>query len=299
MSTTKTRCEAFLQNLTEPVREVFSKLSVQALEDLLGQTLSAARTAWPTVDLDAERFFTYLARRAPQAEDAERSLSCLASSDLYLACACAQGNERAITALEARYFREIDHALARLNANASLVDDVKQRVRHQLFVGDTPGIANYSGSGQLRRWIRVIAVRSLHRLRAQDRKEVVVENDVIDAIPAAAADPELQHLKQHYREAFRAAFAEAMTSISSEDRLLLRAHFIDNLNIDEIAALHRVHRATAARWLAQTRETIATQTRKLLLNKIKGQRTDFDSILRLVQSQLDLSIRGHLRSEKS
>ena len=101
-------------------------------------------------------------------------------------------------------------------------------------------------------------MRTLHRLRAHDQKEIAVENNIMDALPDTAADPELLHLKQHYREAFRAAFASAMTSLSSEERVLLRQHFIDGLNIDEIAALHHIHRATAARWLAQARETIAS-----------------------------------------
>lgn len=293
MAATKTRSDIFLSALSEPLRERFARLT--NLDELLAQAASAAHTAWPGIELEQARFLSYLAQRVPPGDDADKALTGLAAADLYIACACAAGSQRAITALESRYFREIDHALGRLNANASLIDDVKQRVRQQLFVGEAPGIANYSGSGQLRRWIRVIAVRALHRLRGSDRNEVAVENHVIDALPDSAADPELLHLKQHYRAAFRAAFASAMTTLSSEDRVLLRQHFVDGLNIDELAALHQVHRATAARWLAQAREKIAAQTRKLLLDQIKTPKADFDSILRLVQSQLDLSIRGHLR----
>jgi RNA polymerase sigma-70 factor (ECF subfamily) len=296
MAATKTRSETFLSAVAAPRREGFAALP--ALDGLLTQGLAAAHAAWPGIEVDEVRYFSYLAQRVPQGDDVEKALSSLAAADLYLACACAAGSQRAIAALEARYFREIDHALGRLHANASLIDDVKQRVRQQLFVGEAPGIANYSGSGQLRRWIRVIAVRALHRMRGSNRNEIAVEDHVIDALPDSAASPELLHLKQHYREAFRAAFAAAMTSLSSEERVLLRQHFVDGLNIDELAALHRVHRATAARWLAQAREKIAEQTRKLLMNQIKTPKADFDSILRLVQSQLDLSIRGHLREPK-
>lgn len=293
MAATKTRGEIFLSALAEAQREPFARLPT--LDELLTQAESAAHTAWPGIELDATRFLSYLAQRVPRSDDVEKALSGLAAADLYIAGACAAGSQRAIAALESRYFREIDHALGRLNANASLIDDVKQRVRQQLFVGDPPGITNYSGSGQLRRWIRVIAVRALHRLRGSDRNEIAVENHVIDALPDDAADPELLHFKQHYRQAFRAAFASAMTTLSSAERVLLRQHFVDGLNIDELAVLHQVHRATAARWLAQAREKIAAQTRKLLMEQIKTPKADFDSILRLVQSQLDLSIRGHLR----
>lgn len=291
-----TRSEAFLAGLAAPQREGFRRLPASVVEAQLGGLLDTARAAWPGVALDEERFLAWLAARVPEGPEPEQKLAALAVADLYVACACANGDQQAIAALEARYFRELDHALGRLQAGASLIDDAKQRVRQQLFVGDPPGIAGYSGSGQLRRWLRVVAVRALHRLRTQGRNEVVVDDDFIAALPAGDADPELQHLKRHYREAFREAFAAAMRMLSVEARLLLRQHFLDGLNIDELAALHRVHRATAARWLAQARETIAAQTRKLLLARLKGG-ADFDSILRLVQSQLDLSIRGHLRSE--
>ena len=299
MAPTQTSCELFLQSLTEAARKSFLKLPAPALFDLLAQTSQTARADWPTVDLEEGLFFAYLAPRVPAGEDPARSLSSLAVGDLYLACACAQKNERAIAALEARYFREIDHALGRLNAGASLIDDVKQQVRQHLFVGANPAIVNYSGSGQLRRWIRVIAVRALHRLRGPARKETADENNLIDALPDGAADPELLHIKQHYREAFRAAFAEAVTSLASTDRVLLSQHFIDGLNIDEIAALHHVHRATAARWVAQARESVAAQTRKLLTQRNKKDKTNKDNNKQLIQSQLDLSIRGHLRRKDS
>ena len=295
MAATLTPREVFLNHLSEAARPAFAKLAPDALDALLQKTLQTARAAFSAVELADAPFLSYLAERVQPGDDTARGVESLAAADLYLACACAHGDARAITALESAYFREIDHALSRLNAGPSLVDDVKQRVRQHLFIGQPPGIANYSGSGQLRRWMRVIAVRTLHRLRDKTRNEVPAENNLIEALPDGAADPELLHLKQHYREAFRAAFADSIAALSSEDRVLLRQHFVDGLNIDELAALHHVHRATAARWLAAARENVADKTRKLLLQKIKGQRADFDSILRLVQSQLDLSIRGHLK----
>lgn len=304
MATETTIRAAFLNHVPAGLREPFARLPAPALAEMLAQTLSTARAAWPEIELEAEPFLSYMAQRLledpkapkdPGGADPARSLAGLAVADLYLACACAGRDARAIAALEGSYFREIDYALRRLHADAATLDDVKQRVREHLFVGETPGIVNYSGSGQLRSWIRVIAVRTLHRLRRREYNEVALENNLIEALPYAGADPELQHIKQHYREAFRAAFAEAMQGLSSTDRVVLRQHFVDGLNIDDLAALHRVHRATAARWLVQARAAIAEQTRKLLIKQAKVPKEDFDSILRLIQSELNLSIRGHLR----
>jgi serine/threonine protein kinase len=103
------------------------------------------------------------------------------------------------------------------------------------------------------------------------------------------------HLRQRYGAAFRAAFAEAMQAVAERDRLLLRQHFLDGLTLEQLAALHRVHRATAARWLARVREEIARETRKRLLEEGRVPQVEHDSLLRLIQSQLDISIRGYLR----
>lgn len=132
-------------------RAAFSRPPTATLIELLTAALSAARTAWPVIALNEDRFFIHLAQRVTGGQDPGQCLASMAAGDLYLACACARGNEAAIAALAARYIPEIDHALGRLRASASLVDDVKQHVSQHSFVGAPPGITNYSGNGQLRR----------------------------------------------------------------------------------------------------------------------------------------------------
>jgi RNA polymerase sigma-70 factor (ECF subfamily) len=286
-------CDVFLGGLEPAAREPWSQLP--GLPELLAQKLSEARAAWPLIEVAEDRFLAYVARRIPSQGSPEKILRGLVAGDLYLACACADGDARAIAAMEAHTFAEIDRALLRLRQSPSTIDEVKQRVRQHLFVGARPAIASYAGTGPLRRWVRVVAIRTFHQLREQAQGEVPVEKDLLEALPETASDPELLYIKQHYREAFGAAFATAMQSLSAPDRTLLRQHFIEGKSIDDLAVLHKVHRATAARWLAQVREAIAEKTRKLLMKELRVQRADFDSILRLIQSQLDVSIRGHLR----
>jgi RNA polymerase sigma-70 factor (ECF subfamily) len=79
--------------------------------------------------------------------------------------------------------------------------------------------------------------------------------------------------------------------LSSRERNLLRYHYIDGLTGDEIAGLHGTHRATVVRWLARARETLLTTTREHLLARVAVDPKEFASIARLVQSQLDFSIR--------
>jgi RNA polymerase sigma-70 factor, ECF subfamily len=76
------------------------------------------------------------------------------------------------------------------------------------------------------------------------------------------------------------------------DRNLLRLHVLDGLAIDDIGALHGVHRATAARWIERTREDVARAVRRDLMRQLGIDPFEVDDLLRWVQSQIDLSLSG-------
>jgi RNA polymerase sigma-70 factor (ECF subfamily) len=72
--------------------------------------------------------------------------------------------------------------------------------------------------------------------------------------------------------------------------LLLKQHFLDGLSIDRMAALHDVHRATAARWIAKLLERLLVDTRSRLQAALDVDAEELDSVLRLIQSCMDASI---------
>ena len=80
--------------------------------------------------------------------------------------------------------------------------------------------------------------------------------------------------------------------------MLLRYQLIDGLTIDEIGALSRVHRATAARWLATIRDGLVERTRELLGEALGVDSVEAASIVRMVQSQLDVSVIRHLQPRR-
>ena len=49
--------------------------------------------------------------------------------------------------------------MARIDSSSQFVDEVKQGLRERLLVGPPPRIAEYSGSGPLGGWLRVVSVR--------------------------------------------------------------------------------------------------------------------------------------------
>ena len=221
------------------------------------------------------------------------------STELALCAACAGGEVTAIAELERRYFGEIDQALRNLDRDGDLTDEIKQRVRHKLFVapaGEPAGITRFEGRGPLGRWLQVVATReALMYLRSTKRERIraAASADLV------ARDHELHVLRREYRTEFERAFADALASLSSKDRNLLYYNLVGQLGIDRIGALYRVHRVTAFRWLRDARAALVTRTRELLGARMNLAPEELESLLRLVQSRASVSVERLLRAART
>jgi RNA polymerase sigma-70 factor (ECF subfamily) len=267
------------------------------LDAILDGHVAAAHEAWPDIAVADAAFVAHLARRFPD-DGGEAELRSLRAADVYLALACAGGDEAAIAALERAYFGEVDASAARTRAGAALATEVKQIVRRILFVaeGDRPAAAGeFSGRGDLRGWIRVTATRELIRLLNRDKRDVKVGDDTLLDLLSPAHDPELAYIRDLYRTECAAAFRAALEAIPPRDKSLLRYQLIDGLSIDEIGALNGVHRATAARWIARIRDDLLARTRAEVQHRLGIAADEVDSILKLVHSRIDVSFERVLK----
>jgi RNA polymerase sigma-70 factor (ECF subfamily) len=218
--------------------------------------------------------------------------------DLYLAIACAHGGAAALAAFDRELAGVIERAVVAAGATPAETAELVQIVRVRLLVakaGAPPAIASFSGRASLAGWVKVVATREAARLLAHDRREELVEDDALAARIGATADPQLDHLKRVYREEFRAAFATAVDALADRERLLLRQYTLDGLSIDELAKLHAIHRATAARRVNAARAAVIDGTRAALVARLRIDPAELGSILRLIHSQLDISLPAALR----
>jgi len=290
--------EAFLESFLSPdVDRAVLDASRAALDQQLADAWAAARDAWSDLDVPSAEFAGHVGRIAAGAEDPAASIRELATNDLYLACAAVHGEARALSAFESHTFGEIHSAAAALRAVDADVEEVKQIIRTQLFVSNgqrPPVVADYAGRGSLRGWVRVIATRELLRMRRKSRKEIPLEEYILHD-QETQGDPELDRLKHAYREQVASALRDAIEHLETRERLLLRYQICDRLNIDEIGAIYQVHRATAARWLGKARSALLALTKERLAIILSVDPGETDSILRLVQSQLDVSLESRLR----
>jgi RNA polymerase sigma-70 factor (ECF subfamily) len=277
-------------------------VAIADLDRRLWTLVAEGRAAWPDVHVDAAHVVAFIARQVTS-DLAEAALDGLRPADLYLACGCARQLPHAIAAFDREYMREVDIALARMRIGPPRVSDVKQLVRQRLFVGGgtagaptSPGkIAEYGGRGDLRRWVRSVAVRTCLNDLRKGKREILVDDDQLIAQHAIAADdPEVEYMKRTYASEFKAAFSEALGKLGSREQTLLRYHHVDGLNIDEIGAIYRVHRVTAFRWLEKAKEVLVRSTLDTLRGRLKLPASELDSVLRMIRSQIHLSLVRHL-----
>jgi RNA polymerase sigma-70 factor (ECF subfamily) len=264
---------------------------------LLAEVLRTARAAWPSVELDDDVFIAHLAQHLPEGVPLEAALRQTNTDDLYLACACAQGDLRAIAAFESHCLGVVDSAVSRHGVGSDIVAEVKQAVRERALVGDSgpPRIAGFSGRGDLRGWVRVMATRESILLAKRARREMTEDDEELLHAFVTPGDAELDRAKQEYAGEFKRAFDAALHSLPAREQTLLRQHVIDGLSIDQLGALYHVHRATAARNLERARQAVLAATRAQMMGRLKVRPSELDSILRLIRSKLEITLRGLVR----
>jgi RNA polymerase sigma-70 factor (ECF subfamily) len=246
----------------------------------------AARERHPGLALDDEAFIARLSHAA-----GDEPLEKIAADDLYLALGCERGDARAIGTLEAEVLARIPAFLAGVRGGDELVDEVRQRTRERLLVapaGEAPRIADYAGRGPLAAFVRVVAVRIALDLLRQRAPAV---GEIEDAI---AHDPELSLIRERYREPFRAALRDAFTELAPEERSVLKLHFLEGMNLDRLAAMLHTSRATAGRRVLALRARLAERTRALLGERLGATPEEVASLVAVLQSRLEWSLRSAL-----
>lgn len=253
---------------------------------------TAVREAWPGVSLSRERFERQLANETSE-------LSAEGLAELYLACACASGDRKAMAIAEAEFVSVVPTAIAHMRLSPNVVDEVQQAVRSKLLlsVGEAPPrIVDYAGKGKLRGLVKVMAVRTAISTLRKDKRHAPQNQEALLGLASPELGPEFDVLKATYKAEFSTSFEESVASLSSRERNILRLQLLDKLTVSEVAALYKVDRATVTRWLTKIRSALLSETRKRMQTRLGIKTGELDSIMRLIESRLDVSVQRMLES---
>jgi RNA polymerase sigma-70 factor (ECF subfamily) len=213
--------------------------------------------------------------------------------ELSFARACARGDAAALAGFESRFIPPLRKALLQRGLDVPTADEALQRLRLKLFLPSgerPPTIGDYGGHGALLSWLRVAALRTAWNLVRERKIAFDLDETMLLEAAAPVDEADRRYIKERYRKDFTDAFQEALKAMEPRGRTLLRLHLVDGMGTAQIARAYRVDRSTVKRWLAQSREWLRAEVRTRLAARIGVETPALGSLLRELQSQLDLSI---------
>jgi RNA polymerase sigma-70 factor (ECF subfamily) len=252
----------------------------------LQQLFNNARAAWPEISLELEVFAVYCqSLEIPTVTNV---------NDLYLACACSEGNAAALAVFDKTCLIPARDAIARIDRSPHFIDEVLQLLSHHLLVGPEAKIRTYRGTGPLAGWVRTAAVRAALNLRRSDKRQEAREEEALPALDRFL-DPEVAVIRKHHEVEINSALKEAIERLPAGDRLLLRLYYVDDLTLAKIAALQKIAIATVSRKLIAATKTVLAEVKQELAHRLRLSADSLDSLIRDVNNDINISLSRLLR----
>src|ERR1700685_1702422 len=155
----------------------------------------------------------------------------LRTEELALARACAAGHEHAWEIFLTRYREKLYDIAGYITKESSTARELADSIYAELYGTTTRDgqrtskLASYTGRGSLEGWLRtVMAQEHVNRYRRQ-RRLVSLDEESEEGVQYAAAEPEPAIAVEPRLEA---AIDEALGAITSEDRFVLAAYYLDD-----------------------------------------------------------------------
>ena len=221
-------------------------------------------------------------------------------ADVGLAAAALVGDPAAQRALDRLIRAEAQRVVAELRQPAWLADEVHQELSQRLLVAEPDGVprlVTYAGQAPLGRWLGVAAMRTaLNLLRRPQQRETPLDDDL--DVADALLPPDLAVVRDKYRGEVEQAIRAAFDALDSpRDRNLLRMYYLERIGLEQLGQMFGVHGSTVSRWLTALRASVLEDVRARLAERLgmAGSFSDVDSLIRAVQSELDLTLSRILR----
>lgn len=190
----------------------------------------------------------------------------LQCSDLYLALACARGNEPAWQRFDVEYRPFIERLTRHLAGSGTDADEVMDSVYVELFgTKAVNGVRqskfrSYTGRGTLRGWLRAVVSNVVVDLYRERHAEVPLENwsgsseetsgRLTESARARGSEDAMlaNVVRERYRSMTVAALDQALATLDDHETLLLLYYHVDGLKLREIARIVEEPTSPVRRW---------------------------------------------------
>lgn len=220
-----------------------------------------------------DKYLASASDEQPGSANVNQFLEQIQADDLFLALACANGNERSWWEFDQQhrsYLERVARHLAKTEVDAQEVIDQVYVDLYGTKIVDGERVSKfstYSGRGSLRGWLRTVIWHSLVDLHRASHDEVsldeMTENvgegmahaSFAEAAPGGE-DEMIDHItKERYRKATVTALETAFASLDDHEKLLLLFYHVENLKLREIARLVENEGSPLRGWFQRKSQT--------------------------------------------
>lgn len=298
----------------ERIADNFGTVVAESIERLLGRAANS-RSLKPAdlavrVQLALGKYL-FRENAEPQHAEIKAFVDDIRADDLCLVIACEKGDEKAWEDLVANFDATVKSAARKISANNEDAEDLASSIwaelyglRHDADGNKKSKLAYYSGRGSLAGWLRaVVSQLAVDQFRKQSKFVQIEENREFENLANEASENSNNHHVVSHAENpeqllgdkqatgdVSAALKAAIESLESEDKLVLKLYYFDDLKLKDIAATFGYHEATASRKLVRIQSEIRKSVERDLRQHHGWTEAEVRRYLAETASKLGLSI---------
>jgi RNA polymerase sigma-70 factor (ECF subfamily) len=221
--------------------------------------------------------------------------------ELALARGCVAGNDNAWEIFLTRFREKLYLSALRIAREDSAARELADTLYADLWgtnVRDgerVSKLASYTGRGSLEGWLRTVLAQEYVNRYRRTKRLVSLDEESEEGIQFRAPDPEPIPVAD---QALSQATDEALAALSSEDRFILSAYYLDGRTLADIARMLGVHESTISRKLDKLAKSLRKQILASLVRRGMSRR-QAEEALEVDVRDLQVDIRRSLAQESS
>jgi RNA polymerase sigma-70 factor, ECF subfamily len=241
----------------------------------------------------------YLPSEASESE-ARVFLLTLRVDELALARACAAGHNSAWEIFLTRYREKLYHSALRIAREESAARDLADSLYGELYGTTTregariSKLESFTGRGSLEGWLRTVLAQEFVNRYRRTKRLVSLDEEIEEGAQFAAPEPEPASSVDPRR--LESLTDAALAGLSSEDRLVLAAYYIDGRPLTEVARMLGVHESTISRKVHKLAKSLRKKILAGMMREGIGRR-EAEEALEADVRDLRVNIRGSLAQD--